>query len=328
LGVESVKIYFTMADYYSILGVSRDATQDEIKRAYRNLAKKYHPDSKSSAKDEERFKKINEAYQVLSDPKKKQAYDQFGDAAFSETGGFGQGFGPFDFGFGRGGSTRSGQYGPFTYTYTSYGGEGLDFEDLFGGMFSSFFEGAPFGFGGGRRRGRDLHYRVTIDFVDAVRGAEHTIKLDGREIKIRIPEGARDGLELRFQGEGERGVGPRGEELSRGDLYVQVEVRTPQGVTLRGSDIYVEKEISVYDALLGGEVSVPVVDSKSPTGLGTEFLKIPAGTQPGTTFRLSGGGMPYLHGRGRGDAYIRVKVRIPEKLSRREKELLEELRGF
>ena len=314
-----------MADYYDVLGVSREATQEEIKKAYRNLAKKYHPDSKSGAKDEERFKKINGAYQVLSDPKKKQAYDQFGDAAFAETGGFGQGFG-FPFGFGREGQTRSGRSGPFTYTYTSRGAEDLDFEDLFGGAFSTFFGGFPFGMGRRARRGRDLNFQVTVDFSDAVRGAEHKINLGGREIKIRIPKGARDGMELKFSGEGEGGVGPRGETLPPGDLFVRLSVRSPVGIVLRGSDIYTEKEISVYDALLGGEIEVPVVDPRSDTGLGEEKLKIPAGTQPGTAFRLRGKGMPYLRGRGRGDAYIKIKVKIPGKLSRKEKKILEELR--
>lgn len=314
-----------MADYYDILGVARDAGREEIKKAYRNLAKKFHPDSKSGAKDEEHFKKINEAYQVLSDPKKKQAYDQFGDAAFAETGGFGYGFGPFDFDFGRG-STRTGKYGPFTYTYTSYGDQDLDFEDLFGDAFSTFFGRSPFGLGRRPRRGRDLHYQVTVDFVDAVRGAEHEINLNGREIKIRIPEGARDGLELRFEGEGEGGVGPRGETLPRGDLFVRVSVKAPREIILRGSDIYTEREISIYDALLGGEIKVLVVDPRSSSGLGEEKLKIPTGTQPGTTFRLSGKGMPYLLGRGRGDAYIKIKVKIPEKLSQRERKALEGLR--
>lgn len=325
-----------MTDYYEVLGVSKSATSDEVKKAYRRLAKQFHPDSKSGSGDEARFKKINEAYQVLSDPKKKQAYDQFGDAAFAETGGFGRS--PFGFDFG-GGFTRTGRTGPFTYTHTTQGGPDFDLGDLFGGAFSTIFGESPFGrvYSERRRRGRDLHYQLTVDFGDAVRGAEHSIRLPGRslqtggpdvrEVKIRIPQGARDGLELKFAGEGEVGIGPRGEALPRGDLYVRVNVNEPAGIMLRGSDIYTEKEISVYDALLGGEVPVAVVDSNSNSGLGEGKLKIPAGTQSGTTFRLSRKGMPYLRGRGRGDAYIRIKVKIPEKLSRREKEMLEKLRG-
>lgn len=315
-----------MTDYYETLGVAREATQDQIKKAYREMAKKYHPDAKSSTKDEGRFKKINEAYQVLSDPKKKQAYDQFGEAAFSQTGGFGQG--PFGFDpFGFSGAPRSGQYGPFTYTYSSSGDAEASFEDLFGGAFSTLFGGAPFGFGR-RSRGRDLRYQITIDFADAVHGAEPKIQLGGREIKIKIPEGARDGLELRFKGEGEEGAGPRGEVLPRGDLYVILNVLYPKSLSVQDADIYSEKEISVYDALLGEVLPVTIVDAKSPSGLGEEKLKIPAGTQPGTLFRLRGKGMPYLRGRGRGDAYVRVNVKITEKLSREERQALERLRDW
>ena len=184
------------------------------------------------------------------------------------------------------------------------------------------------GFPFGRRvRGRDLHLEVTVDFATAVRGAERRINLNGRTIKIRIPKGVRNGLELRFRGEGEKGPESRGGVFSRGDLFVRVNVLTPAGITLSGSDIYAEKEISVYDALLGGEVLVPVVDPRSSSGLGEEKLKIPAGTQPGTTFRLKGKGMPRLYGRGQGDAYIKVRVKIPEKLSREEREVLEGLRA-
>lgn len=310
-----------MTDYYSVLDVSKEATPDEIKKAYRRLAKEYHPDSKSGSGDEGRFKRINEAYQVLSDPRKKQSYDQFGDAAFSETGGFGG----FPFGSGSGGFTRTGQKGPFTYTYTTRGGTS-EFEDFFGDTLSTIFGNfSPFG---RPRKGADLRYRVAVDFSDAVRGVEHKVRLDGREIKIRIPKGARNGLELKFAGEGQQGIGPRGETLPRGDLYVFLSVQVPPGINLRGSDIYLEKDISVYDALLGGEVLVPVVDPDKASGLGEERLKIPSGTQSGTTFRLGRKGMPYLRGRGRGrgDVYVIVRVKIPEKLSKEEREVLEGLR--
>jgi len=307
-----------MADYYSVLGVGRDAAPEEIKKAYRGLAKKYHPDSKSGTKDEERFKKINEAYQVLSDPKKKQTYDQFGDAAFSQTGGFGQGFG--------GGFTQTGRQGPFTYGYTSFGGEDVDFEDLFGGAFSALFGQRP-GFGRRPRRGRDLRFGVTVDFADAVRGAEHEISFAGRKVKVKIPQGVRDGMELRFAGEGEQATGPQGERFPPGDLYLAIRIRPPKEFSLRGSDIYAEAKVSFVDAALGGTVTVPAVSLAAPSGVGEEKLKIPAGTQPGETFRLRGKGMPTLHGRGRGDAYIQVRVTVPKRLSRKERKVLEELRG-
>ena len=306
-----------MTDYYRTLGVSKSATSDEIKKAYRKLAKKLHPDSKAGSGDEARFKKINEAYQVLSNPKKKQAYDQFGDAAFSETGGFGQN--PFGFDFGAPNSAQ-GRAGAFTYTYTTQGIPDFDIGDLFGGAFSTVF-------GGARRRGKDLHYQLTIDFADAVRGTEHSISLgDSRKVKIKIPQGAHHGLELKFSGEGQAGRGPRGGSLPRGDLYVSIDVKEPIGITLRGSNIYIEKEISVYDALLGAKIPITVVDPDASSGLGKETLKIPAGTQPGDLFRLRSKGMPYLHGRGRGDAYVKIKIRIPEKLSKKERKALEELR--
>ncbi len=309
-------------DYYHILGVPKDASQEEIKKAYREKAKKYHPDAKSSEKDEERFKKINEAYQVLSDPKKKQAYDQFGDAAFSQTGGFGQGFAQSPFG---GAQRRSGNFGPFSYTYTTQG-EDLDFEDFFGSAFSSFFGGSPFSRFQRKRKGQDLRAEVTIDFAEAIRGAEKELTYNDRGIKIRIPKGARDGLELRFAGEGGRAVNREGRELPPGDLYIKVNVQTPPEITLRGSDIYTKKEISAFDAMLGTQIPVRVVNPQKPRGLGTSKLKIPAGTQPGDIFRLQGKGMPYLHGRGRGDAYVKVSVKIPKKLSKKEREALEKLK--
>ncbi|MEA2020474.1 MAG: DnaJ C-terminal domain-containing protein [Patescibacteria group bacterium] len=312
-------------NYYDILGVSKNANQEEIKKAYREKAKKYHPDAKSSEKDEERFKKINEAYQVLSDPKKKQAYDQFGDAAFSETGGFGQGFGgggPFGFGQTSGGRRQ----GPFTYTYTS-GGEDIDFEDLFGDAFSTFFGGgSPFSGFRRKRKGKDLRAEITIDFPKAVKGTQEKINYNGREIKIRIPEGARDGLELKFAGAGGQARDREGHKLPQGDLYVRVRVQTPPGITLRGSDIYIEKETSAIDAMLGTEVPVKVVDPQKPNAVEISKLKIPAGTQPGDVFRLRGKGMPYLHGRGRGDAYVKINIRIPKSLSKKERDLLKKLR--
>jgi len=309
-----------MPNYYDILGVSKDASQDEIKRAFRKKAKKYHPDAKSSEKNEERFKKINEAYQILSNPKKKQAYDQFGDAAFSETGGFGQGFGGSPFGSGRG--TSSGRQGPFTYTYTTGGAENIDFEDLFGGAFSTIFGGGGFR---QRRKGQDLRAQITVDFKDAVKGTKEEIEYNGRNIKIQIPEGTRNGLELKFAGEGGRAQDREGKELPHGDLYVRVNVQTPRDIILRGSDIYTEKEISAIDAMLGTEIPVRVVDPDKESGLGTSKLKIPAGTQPGDVFRLRNKGMPYLHGRGRGDAYVKINIKIPEKLSKEDRKLLQKL---
>jgi len=297
-----------MEDYYDILGLKKGASIDEVKKAYRQLARKYHPDVNKEAGAEERFKKINEAYQVLSDPQKKQAYDQFGRAAFDQTGGFGQGFGRSPFG--------EGVYrqGPFTYTYSTSGGSIPDLEDILGGsdIFDMFF-------GGSRRprRGRDISYRYPLPFADAVRGVKREISIAGKKLKLNIPAGATSGLRIRFPGEGEEG--PPG--TPPGDLYLVLDVAEPSEFQVRGYDIVIEREISMYLAALGGEIKVPVVVPESPTGIGLVTMKIPPGTQPGTTIRLSGRGLP-RRGRGRGSAFVIIKVVIPKRLSKKEKEAL------
>ncbi|MFW6109828.1 MAG: DnaJ C-terminal domain-containing protein [Patescibacteria group bacterium] len=307
-----------MADYYDILGLSENASQEEIKKAYRRLAKKYHPDSKSGEGNEAQFKKINEAYQILSDPQKKQAYDQFGDTAFSQTGGFGE-HAPF----GQERTSRTGSQGPFTYTYsTGPGGDDMNFEDFFGDAFSVFFgRENPFG----RRAQSDLRFQMTIDFATAVHGAEETINVQGRKTKIRIPQGIHDGMELKFEEEGKTVQGPRGEQIT-GDLYILVRVREPREFTIRGENIYIEQDISYLDALLGGTAAVPVVSLQEESGIGQATLKIPAGTQPGDTFRLANKGMPTYRGQGQGDAYIKVQVKIPKRLSRKERQTLKKLK--
>jgi DnaJ-class molecular chaperone len=304
-------------DFYEVLGISKNATKDEIKKAYKRLAKKHHPDVDKSAGAEQKFKEINEAYQILSDPQKKAAYDRLGHAAFDPSAG--SGFG------GRAGQSQSGQWGPFTYTYTSTGG-GEPFD--FGGYadpFDIFEEVFGFrGFGGRARRGRDLHYSITIEFIDAVKGLEQEIKIGSRRLKIKIPQGIRDGARLKFAGEGE--PGPQG--TPPGDLFLTVRIQ-PHPVFQRiGDDIIVGAEISFVQAALGDTIQVPAIDPSSRDGQTWVKLKIPAGTQPGTSFRLRGKGVPHRRGWGRGDAYVRVKVKIPQKLSRKQKSLLEEFRNL
>ncbi len=292
-------------DYYEILGVSKNAAKDDIKKAYKRLAKKHHPDVDKSAGANERFKEINEAYQVLSDEKKRAAYDQFGSAAFEPGAGFG--------GFG-GAQTQRGRWGPFTYTYTTSGGmpdfDFGDFSDPFN-IFEQVF--GVRGFGRQPRRGRNLYYSITIDFMDAVRGLTQEVSLNGKKLKIKIPAGIRDGGEIKFRGEGE--AGPAG--LPAGDLYLTVRIRPHPVFTRVGDDIFIWQEISFVQAALGDTIEVETVDKPVK-------LKIPAGTQPGTQFRLRGKGIPHLRGRGRGDQYVRIFVRVPEKLSREQKRLLEE----
>ena len=312
-----------MEDYYDTLGLDKSASVEGVKKAYRRLARKYHPDVNKAPDAEERFKKINEAYQILSDPKKKQAYDKYGKAAFSGAG-FGQG--PFA------GNAwgQSGQRGPFTYTYSSSGQNpggdfgGINLEDLFGGgdsVFESFFGG------GLRRKGKDLRYSLKIEFADAVRGMESEISVDGRKIKVKIPPGVITGSEIRFSGKGGEGPVVQGKAAPAGDLYLHIHIdeRTLPDFELIGSDVLIRKTITFPQAALGDNVEVSVVDSSSSRGFSKIKVKIPAGTQSGTQLRLKSKGMPLLRTKGFGDAYVKILVKVPEKLGRKEKELVQEL---
>ncbi|MCH7951702.1 DnaJ domain-containing protein [Patescibacteria group bacterium] len=288
----------TKRDYYDILGVSKDASNDELKKAYRKKALEFHPD-KNKAKDaEEKFKEINAAYEVLSDPKKKQTYDQFGHAAFDPGSGFAGG--PFA-GAGQGRTQRA---GPFTYTYHTTGGspfEGFDFggfSDPFE-IFETFFGGAsPF-----RREPPKPRYGLTIDFMEAIKGTEKTVRIDGKEYKVSIPPGADVGTHIRFK-----------------DFHVTIDVKQHNIFRRDGTDIFINHEIPFSLAALGGEIKVPTVD-------GDVKLKIRPGTQPGSMIRLRGKGIPHLHGRGRGDQYIRLLVKVPEKLTSEQKKLLQQFQS-
>lgn len=364
-------------DYYEALGVSRDATQDEIKKAYRKLAVQYHPDKEGG--DEQKFKEISEAYEVLGDPEKRQSYDRFGHEAYqSAQSAGGAGADPFQ-GFGGFG-----------------GGQQFEFDlgDLdLGDIFGSFFGG-----GGGQRtrrqqpqRGRDVEARVTIDFEEAVFGTEKTVSLDledtcsrcegsmaepgsdtktcdtcggqgqvvqaqrtmlgtiqhatvcpdchGRgsvpekpcsecggtgtkrskhKINVKIPAGINDGSAIRLRGRGEAPSGG-GPNAAKGDLYVHVSINPSKQFERHGKDIVSEVTIDMVDAALGTEINVPTVDGKKK-------LKIPAGTQHGQTFRISGSGVPHGRGDTRGDHLVTVNISIPKKVSGKQKELLQELR--
>lgn len=346
-------------DYYEVLGVSKSASKDEIKKAYRKLSKQYHPDINKEAGADEKFKEIAEAYEVLSDDQKRAQYDQFGHTNPNQ--GFGGGGFGGDFGGGFGG-----------------------FEDIF----STFFGG-----GGGRRRdpnaprqGADLQYTMTISFEDAVFGKETTIEIPREEncdtckgtgakpgskvetcshcsgsgqmnveqntpfgrivnrttcrhcggtgkhipskcstcsgtgkvrkrkkISVKIPAGIDDGQQLRVAGQGEPGVngGPAG------DLYVVFHVKEHEFFERDGDDVYCEVPLTFVQAALGDEIQVPTLHGKVS-------LKIPAGTQTGTRFRLRGKGVPNVHGRGQGDQHIIVKIITPKKLNEKQKQLLKE----
>lgn len=288
----------TTRDYYEILGVSKNATETELKQAYRKQALEWHPDRHKNDKKtaEEKFKEINEAYQVLSDPQKKAAYDQYGHAAFQQ-GGFGGAQGPFS-----GGGTY--RQGPFSYTYTTGGGQGFDFSD-FGfsdpfEIFEQFFGGSPFG----RRQARKPVYSLNIDFMEAVHGVQKDVEIEGKRKSIKIPAGVDDRTRIRFD-----------------DFDVVVSVHPHKNFRRDGNDIYIDVPLSFADAALGTVIEVPTIDEPVK-------LRIKPGIQPGTLMRLSGKGVTNVHGRGRGDQYVRLIITVPTHLNRSQRELFEELRGL
>lgn len=280
-------------DYYSILGVSKSASSDEIKRAYRKLALEYHPDRNKTKEGEAKFKEVTKAFEVLSNAEKRQQYDQFGAAAFEQGGPGGQG--PFGQGGPFGGGAQGGQHGPFTYTYSSGGGgQGVDFDPF--EIFEQFFGGgSPFG-----AQQRRPAYSLTISFDEAVHGTEKNVTINGKSQKIKIPAGVDGGNRIRFD-----------------DYDVVVDVKPSDKFQRQGYDIISEKELSFAQASLGGEIEVDTVD-------GELKIRIPAGAQPNTLIRLSGKGVKHVRGSGRGDHYVKIKIVIPKKLSGKQKELLEE----
>ena len=347
-------------DYYKILGESRNATKDEIKTAYKRLAKQYHPDLNKSPDATEKFKEINEAAAVLGDDAKRAQYDQFGAAGEQ----FQQGFSGFD----------------FSDFMSDIGGFGMDFDRIFENFFG----------GGGktrrRQRGSDLRYDMEIELEDAAFGATKAVnvprleecdKCDGtgaesakdivtcdecngrgvstrtqrtpfglfsttttcrkcrgqgryiknecpqcdgkgvirktRKIEVKIPAGATDGTNLRVQGEGEAGESG----MSAGDLYIMIHVKSHKIFERHGNDIYIKVPLPFTLATLGGETEVSTLKGKAS-------LKIPAGTQSNTVFRMKGLGIPELHSHHHGDQHVEVYITVPEKLTKKQKQLLED----
>lgn len=348
-------------DYYDILGVSKNASKEEIKKAYKKLAKKHHPDLNKSAGSEAKFKEINEAASVLSDDQKRANYDRFGSEGVRHGSGGSSGF-------------PGGGFGGF-------GGGDFDFDDIF----SSVFGG---GFGGGRQRGpqrgSDLQYELEISLKEAAEGVTKTInihKLDtcekcngtgardpsdvvtcptcngsgtvkrvqrtpfgmfqstavcsdcrgagksvkhpcskcngqgryerSKKISVNIPAGIDNGMRLRVSGEGEAG------DAGSGDLYVVIRVKPHPMFIRNGNDLLIDVRVSFTLAALGGEIKVPTLDGEAK-------LKIPAGSQPNTVFRMKGKGLPNMNGFGKGSEKVRMIVEIPNKLSKKQKELLNE----
>ena len=283
-------------DYYEVLGVSKNASDDEIKKAYRKLAVKYHPDKNPGDKEAEaKFKEINEAHDVLSDKQKRARYDQFGHA-----------------GVGGGASGAGNPFGGFNYNGQAFNfdfGGGLD--DILGSLFG-------FGAGGARRprRGADYQTSVTLTFEEAIFGTTKTVTVDGSDLKVKIPAGIDDGMSIRLRGKG--GPAPEGGTES-GDLYVRVRVKPHKSLTREGSIILSEEKIDMVDAALGCEIEVETVDGKIT-------MKVPAGTQSGTPFKLSGHGVPFRADGDRGPHIVTVIVETPKNLSKKQKELLEEFK--
>lgn len=297
----------TKRDYYDILGATKGATLDEIKRSYRKLALEWHPDRNKSSQANERFKEINEAYAVLSDKEKRSAYDQFGHAAFAPGGGFG-GHGPQ----GAGGTYRQ---GPFTYTYYTSGG--APGQSPFGG-FSDFID--PFEifeqfFGGGFSprgvRQRREAFEISIDFMEAVKGVTKEVHMprgqagEGSIRKtIKIPAGVDTGSRVRFE-----------------DFDIVVNVRSDKRFRREGDDVIVTHEIPYTTAVLGGIETVATVH-------GSVKIRIQPGTQPGTLIRLRGQGISHVRGSGKGDEYVKIQIHVPAHANRHQKELFEELASF
>ncbi len=292
-------------DYYKMLGVSKEASTGDIKKAFKKLAKECHPDLHPGDKVKEaRFKEINEANSVLSDSKKRSDYDYASKMGFDPSQGpFGHG-GPGGFGAHGGAGRGSGPGGPF-----GSGGGGL--EDLFG----SFFEGrrgpAP------PRRGTDIESALKIDFMHAALGSEFKITVTrgkrSEKITVKIPAGVDDGSKVKLSGKGNPGV----KGAPPGDLYIITRVKAHPYFTRKGNNIYLDLPITIEEAVLGAAVTVPTLT-------GTKKVKVPAGTQGGQKLRIKGEGIKGMAGAKKGDIYLKIKICVPKKIDKRSGRLISE----
>jgi DnaJ-class molecular chaperone len=315
-------------DYYEILGVSRKATVDEIRSAYRRLARKYHPDlNPGNSQAEQNFKEIGEAHEVLADPEKRKVYDQFGAEGLRAGAAAGAGGGP-------GGGPSGQRY--------AWSGQGSPFEDVsfeaFGGgrpgeagsLFEELFEqlgGARARRGRGRpaRRGQDIETELELDFLQAAHGVRTTLTLqrptdDGsikpQHLEVRIPPGVADGQRVRLAGQGGEGIGG-----PAGDLYLVIRVRPHPYFRREGRDVYIDLPLSVSEAALGASVEVPTLHGRST-------VRVPPGTASGTRLRLRGQGIPAPQEQAKGDQYCVIKIVPPKQPSEPQKKVFEELRSL
>ncbi len=288
-------------EYYEVLGVAKDASADDIKKSFRKLAVKYHPDrNQGDSTAEEKFKEINEAYAVLSDPEKRKKYDTFGSTDFHQQYSQEDIFRNFDF---------SG-----TFKDMGMGGN----EDIFSRLFGGAFRRSGGGFRRGPQKGVDLSLAVTVGFREAALGAEKLVafRRNGQreELKVKVPAGVDNGSRIRISGRGSDGEngGPSG------DLFLEVTVTNDPVFTREGGDLFVERAIRFSEACLGVSLEVPTLEEP-------KRIKVPAGIQPGTKIRLKGCGIKALGSNAKGDLYVKINIHVPEGLNSSQKKLVEEL---
>ena len=296
-------------NYYKMLGLNKNASEEDIKKSYRKLAMKYHPDhTKGDKSAEENFKKISEAYAVLSDKEKRKQYDTFGSAGFQQRYSQEDIFRGFDFD---------------SILSELFGGAGR-FNARGSGMRFSFGNGTPFS--SYRRqqqqaqpKGSDLVYELPLTLKEVATGTNKTVsfqhKGSSEKITVKIPKGMISGKKLRIAGKGE----PSPYGGPPGDLYIQVKVIDDSVYDAEGYDIYIKREIKLSDAILGSNISVPTLSNKELS------LRIPPGTKHKTKMRLTGHGLPHMHGKGQGDLYVHIHINMPKKLTKKQKKLIEQL---
>jgi curved DNA-binding protein len=301
-------------DYYEALEVSRDASEDEIRQSYRRLARRYHPDVNKEAGAEDRFKQISEAYDVLRDPEKRARYDRLGASGRAGRDASGASGSDEAFRGGNGFEDVRVDFGGGDFGGGEFGGE---FGDLFEGMFGRR-RGARGGRAGSEQfsmRGPDHEAVLDLGLEEAARGGKRRLSLgDGRSIEVDIPRGVRDGQRIRLAGEGGSGVGGG----APGDLFLRVRLKPHPRFRVEGRDLYTDLAVSPWEAALGAEVSVRTLD-------GDARVKVPPGSSSGRRLRLRGQGLPGSAGAAPGDLYAVVTIRVPKKLTRKERELFERL---